>query len=56
MAKVTTHGRIGRIKQRIQSLNPLTHRWVESSTVSGKFLNVKSDGKPFKAVRQHKSK
>ena len=58
MAKnaINGHGRVGRIKNRIQSFNPLTRQYVESSTKTGKFLNVKSDGKPFKGVRRHLSK
>ena len=48
------HGRVGRIKQRIQSLNPRTKQFVESNTRTAKFINVKADGKPFKGVRKHK--
>jgi hypothetical protein len=50
------HGRLGPIKNRIQSLNPTTKRWTKSTTKSGKFVNVKSDGTPFKSVRRHKPK
>jgi len=58
MAKnaISGHGRVGRIKSRVQSFNPLTRQYVESNTLTGKFLNVKSDGKPFKGVRRHKTK
>jgi hypothetical protein len=48
------HGRLGPIKNRIQSLNPRSKRWTKSSTKTGKFINVKSDAKPFKSVRRHK--
>lgn len=56
MAKQTPHGRVGRIKARLQALNPYNQRWVELNTKTGRFLNVKSDKKPFKAVRHLKSK
>ena len=58
MAKnaTTGRGRVGQIKNRIQSFNSLTRQYVESNTQTGKFLNVKSDGRPFKSVRRHKPK
>jgi hypothetical protein len=48
------HGRIGRIKQRSQVLNPKTKRYVERDTKTGRFMNVKSDHAPFKDVRIEK--
>ena len=56
MALITAKGRIGRIRDRTQAFNPLTKLWVESNTQTGKFINVKADGKPFKAVRRFKAK
>ncbi len=56
MAIVTPTGRIGRIKQRVQALNPRTKHWVLSSTRTGRFLNVKADTNPFRAVRHSKPK
>lgn len=48
------HGRQGRIKQRSQTLNPKTKRYVERDAETGKFINVKSDRAPFKGVRVEK--
>ncbi len=48
------HGRIGRIKQRSQTFNPKTKRYVERDTKTGRFINVKSDRAPFKDVRVEK--
>ncbi len=48
------HGRVGRIKQRSQVLNPKTKRYTERDTKTGKFINVKSDRAPFKDVRVEK--
>jgi hypothetical protein len=47
-------GRLGPIKDRIQSFNPLTKRWTKTSTITGQFLDVKADDKPFKSVRKAK--
>ena len=44
------HGRIGRIKNRSQTLNPHTNRYIERDTKTGQFVNVKSDHAPFKDV------
>ena len=58
MAKNSTtgHGRIGRIKHRVQAMNPKNQHWTEFNTKTGKITNVKSDKKPFKAVRHYKPK
>lgn len=45
------HGRKGRIKQRSQTLNTKTKRYVERDAKTGKFINVKSNKAPFKSVR-----
>lgn len=52
----TGNSRIGAIKNRVQTLNPRTKQWIKSSTESGKFLDVKADGKPFKGVRKRSAK
>ena len=44
------HGRIGRIKQRSQTFNGKTKRYVERDAKTGRFINVKSDRAPFKDV------
>jgi len=57
MAKNKPYGdnqRKGAVKDRSQVLNPKTGRYVERDTKTGRFLNVKSDGKKFKGVRKEK--
>lgn len=46
--------RIGAVKERSQTYNPITDQWVKRDTTTGKFMDVKSDGKPFKGVRKEK--
>lgn len=56
MARNTGDGhRTGSINDRTQVKNPTTGKWVkrerdESSGEAGKFMDVKSDGEPFKGV------
>jgi hypothetical protein len=55
MAKNTGKGfRRGAVKERSQALNPKTKDYVERDSKTGRFTNVKSDGKPFKGVRKEK--
>jgi hypothetical protein len=54
MAKNTGHGhRVGSVKGRSQTKTGSGHA-VLRDTKTGRFLNVKQDGKPFKGVRQEK--
>ncbi|MFI2353049.1 hypothetical protein ACH492_40035 [Streptomyces sp. NPDC019443] len=54
MAKNTGAGyRRGAVKGRSQSHSP-RGGWTLRDAISGKFLNVKSDSKPFKGVRKEK--
>jgi hypothetical protein len=46
--------RIGAIKDRSQTFNPKTDQWVKRDTTTGKFMDVKADGEPFKGVRKEK--
>jgi hypothetical protein len=46
--------RVGAIKGRSQTHNPQTDRWVKRNIETGKFINQKSDNKPFKGVRKEK--
>ena len=51
MAKNTGNGyRIGSVKNRTQTLNPKTGNFVKRDTETGRFIDHKSDGKPFKGV------
>lgn len=48
------NSRIGAINGRIQVLNPKTNQYVKIDTATGRFLDVKQDGTPFKGVRKKK--
>ncbi len=47
-------GRIGRIKERSQVLNPRNKKYTERDTKTGRFIKIKSDRTPFKDVRVEK--
>lgn len=47
-------GRIGAVSGRSQTLNTSTGKWVKRDTTTGKFMDAKSDTKPFKGVRKEK--
>lgn len=46
--------REGAVKKRSQVLNPKTGKYTKRDADTGKFLDVKSDGKKFKGVRREK--
>ena len=46
--------RHGAVKKRSQVLNPKTNKWVKRDTDTGRFMDGKSDDKPFKGVRKEK--
>ncbi len=46
--------RIGAVKNRTQTYNPTTEQWVKRDSDTGKFLDAKQDGKPFKGVTKGK--
>lgn len=48
--------RIGAIKDRSQTYNPVTDQWVKRDTTTGKFMDVKADGTPYKGVRAVKKR
>lgn len=45
-------GRQGAVRKRSQTHNPKTDQWVKRDTETGRFMDVKNDGKPFKGVRK----
>ena len=56
MAKNTGDGfRHGEVRDRSQVFNPETKKWIKRDTETGEFLDVKSDGEPFKGVRKEHS-
>ncbi len=46
--------RVGAVKGRSQVQNPKNDRFVKRDAETGRFMDVKSDGKPFKGVRKEK--
>lgn len=51
MAKNTGKGyRQGAVDKRSQTYNPKTDQYVKRDTDTGKFMDVKQDGTPFKGV------
>lgn len=46
--------RKGAVKDRSQTYNPKTDRYVKRDTDTGKFIDQKADKKPFKGVRKEK--
>lgn len=53
MAKNTGEDfRRGEVKERSQVLNPVTEQWVKRDANTGRFMDVKQDGTPFKGVRK----
>ena len=44
--------RNGAVKGRSQVYNPVTGNYVKRDASSGKFIDVKSDGKAFKGIRR----
>jgi len=53
MATNTGKGhRIGSVRGRSQTPNPKSDRYVKRDTTTGRFMDGKSDGRPFKGVRK----
>lgn len=46
--------RNGMVRKRSQVLNPVTGLYVKRDTDTGRFMDVKTDGTPFKGVRKEK--
>ncbi len=46
--------RNGAVKSRSQTYNPKTETWVKRDAETGKFMDGKADGTPFKGVRKEK--
>lgn len=44
----------GAVRGRTQTFNPKTGNWVKRNSETGKFMDVKSDGTPFKGVTKEK--
>lgn len=46
--------RNGAVKKRSQVLNPKTGQYVKRESETGRWMDVKQDGTPFKGVRKEK--
>lgn len=42
------------VRERTQTYNPHTERYVKRDTTTGQFIDQKADHKPFKGVRREK--
>ena len=47
--------RNGAVKDRSQTYNPKTEKWVKRDSETGQFIDQKSDNQPFKGVTKEKS-
>lgn len=57
MAKNAPKGdgkRIGAVRRRSQTFNPKNARWTKRDSDTGRFMDQKADGEPFKGVRKEK--
>ena len=55
MARNTTKGRRGPVRNRIQWFNAKISRWVKCDARTGRVLAVKADAKSWKGVRKVKT-
>lgn len=46
--------RQGAVRERSQTYNPQNDRWTKRDAGSGRFMDQKMDGKPFKGVRRER--
>jgi len=46
--------RNGQVTSRSQTHNPKTDQWVKRNTETGRFMDVKQNGTPFKGVRKER--
>ncbi len=46
--------RFGAVRQRSQVLNPKTGQYVKRNAETGRFMDVKQNGTPFKGIRKEK--
>ena len=53
---VGDNARRGAVKDRSQVQNPINGNWTKRDTDTGRFMDQKQDGTPFKGVRKEKGK
>ncbi len=44
--------RNGAVNKRSQTFNPKTEQWIKRNSDTGRFMDVKQNGIPFKGVRK----
>lgn len=52
---VGDNARVGAVRDRSQTFNPKTETWTKRDTETGRFMDQKANGEPFKGVRKEKS-
>lgn len=48
------HHRVGAVRERSQTYNPHTERWVKRDKDNGRFIDQKTNHTPFKGVTKEK--
>ena len=48
------NARVGAVRERSQTYNPKTDNYVKRDTNTGRFIDNKTSGGPFKGVRKEK--
>ncbi|MES2354374.1 MAG: hypothetical protein V4568_08210 [Pseudomonadota bacterium] len=51
---VGDNARVGAVRERSQVFNPLNQTWTKRHTDTGRFMDQKAKGEPFKGVRKEK--
>jgi len=51
---VGDNARVGAVRDRSQTFNPKTETWTKRDTETGRFMDQKVNGEPFKGVRKEK--
>lgn len=46
--------RQGAVRDRSQTYNPKTEQWVKRDSETGRFMDVKQNGTPFKGITKEK--
>lgn len=46
--------RVGAVKKRSQVFNPRMETWTKRDVKTGRFMDQKADGEPFKGVRKER--
>lgn len=44
------NARVGAVRDRVQYFNPQNQKWIKVNIDTGRIMDVKSDGTPFKGV------